>query len=194
MRYSSAIWGVLAGALALAGCSRAGPGAAGTDAELAGPSSVEPPRARERPPHLNHAQAKLPTIKLWLGNQELDAEVARTAMELQTGMMFRTNLAENEAMLFVFPRPHRASFYMRNTTLALTGAYIDPEGTVLELHEFKPLNETPVDAATDRVQYVLETRVGWFQRHQLGVGVVVRTPYGALHELNWSSLRPRRAR
>src|SRR4051812_9895654 len=58
-------------------------------------------------------QPKLPTVKLWLGAQELTAEIARTTSmvdlspEVRTGMMFRTNMLENEAMLFVFPRAHQ---------------------------------------------------------------------------------------
>lgn len=144
-----------------------------------------------RPLHLDHAQPRLPTLKLWLGGQEVTAEVARRMVEISTGMMFRTNLAEGEGMLFVFARPHRAAFYMRNTFVPLTAAYIAPDGTILELHDLEPLNETPVTAATDQVQFVLEMPRGWFARHGVQTGAVVRTPYGGFAEVDWLTLGPR---
>src|SRR6267154_2652621 len=103
-----------------------------------------------------NAQPKLKTIKLWLGPEVITAELALSMPQIMTGMMFRKEMAENEGMLFVFARPHQVSFYMRNTLLALSCAYIDPDGTILELHEMKPLDETPIPAKSDNVQYVLE--------------------------------------
>jgi uncharacterized membrane protein (UPF0127 family) len=137
---------------------------------------------------------KLPTIKVWVGDQELITEVAGTSAELKTGMMYRTNVAENEAMLFVFGQPWRAAFYMKNTRVPLSCAYIDPRGAILELHDLKPMDETAIESATDRVQYVLETSQGWFNRHQVNVGAAVRTQYGPLSEIDWATLRPKRAR
>jgi uncharacterized membrane protein (UPF0127 family) len=72
------------------------------------------------------------TIKLWLGPQELTAELAMTIPQIMTGMMFRKEMAETEGMLFVFGRAHQASFYMRNTLIPLSCGYIDPEGAILE--------------------------------------------------------------
>jgi uncharacterized membrane protein (UPF0127 family) len=132
--------------------------------------------------HLDRAQPKLPTMKLWLGSQELITEIARTPTQQATGMMFRTQMAENEAMLFVFPRPHQASFYMRNTLVPLSCAYIDPDGVILEIHDMKPKDETSIEAATDQVQFVLEVKQGWFQRNNVGSGAVVRTEKGSLLE------------
>jgi uncharacterized membrane protein (UPF0127 family) len=100
--------------------------------------------------------------------------------QIMTGMMWRTNMAEMEGMLFVFPGPHRAQFWMRNTVLPLSGAYIDPDGTILEVHEMKPRDETPIPAATDQVQYVLEMNEGWFDRHNVKPGVSVSTERGTL--------------
>jgi uncharacterized membrane protein (UPF0127 family) len=126
------------------------------------------------------AQPKLQTIKLWLGPEELATELALSGLQQQTGMMFRTNMAENEAMLFVFPYPHQASFWMMNTYVPLSAAYIDPEGVILEIHKLEPLNTNAVEAATDRIQYVLETTQGWFDRHNVRTGMVVRSEYGPL--------------
>jgi uncharacterized membrane protein (UPF0127 family) len=83
-------------------------------------------------------------------------------------------------MLFVFGRPHRTSFYMKNTTVPLSCAYIDTEGTILEIHDMKPLDETPIEAKSENILYVLEVKQGWFQRHNIGVGTVLRTERGSL--------------
>jgi uncharacterized protein len=128
------------------------------------------------------AQPKLPTMKVWLGAEEMTAELALTGEQMRTGMMFRTNLAENAGMLFVFSMPHRASFWMKNCPLPLSAAYIDPEGVILEIHDLQPHNTNSVEAASDRVQFVLETNQGWFGRHNVRPGMVVRTERGALTE------------
>jgi hypothetical protein len=128
------------------------------------------------------AQPKLETTKLWLGAEEMIAELALNSRQQLTGMMFRTNLAENAGMLFVFPLPHRASFWMKNCPLPLSAAYIDPEGVILELHDLQPYKTNTVEAGSDRVQFVLETNQGWFGRHHVTPGMVVRTERGTLME------------
>ena len=132
--------------------------------------------------HMSHAQPKLRTMKLWLGPKEIIAELAVTETEIATGMMFREKMEENEGMLFIFGRPHRTSFYMKNTYVPLSCAYVDSEGAILEIHDLKPLNETPVEARSDKVQYVLEVKQGWFERNGVGIGTVVRTEHGSLPE------------
>ena len=96
--------------------------------------------------------------------------------------MFRTNIAENEGMLFVFPDASRVSFWMKNVPIPLSCAYLNREGVILELHELKPHDETPVVAGSRDVQFVLETAAGWFERHQVGVGTLVQTERGTLQE------------
>lgn len=147
-------------------------------------AQISAPPPATNPPHLylDHAQPKLPTIKLWLGAQEMVAEMALTQTQVATGMMYRKEMGENDGMLFVFPRPHRTAFYMRNTVVPLSAAYIDPEGTILEIHDLKPLEETPVEAGYDNIQFVLETPQGWFKKNNIGVGTVIRTERGSLHD------------
>jgi len=147
------------------GCSQPASPAAGTVASPSLPVAAQP---------------KLPTMKLWLGAEEITAELALTGEQMQTGMMFRTNLAENAGMLFVFPMPHQASFWMKNCPLPLSAAYIDPDGVILEIHNLQPYNTNSVVAASARVQFVLETSQGWFERHKVVPGTVVRTEHGTL--------------
>ena len=128
------------------------------------------------------AQPKLQTIKLWVGTNELTTELAVTLKQIETGMMWRTNMEEMEAMLFVFPRPYQTSFWMKNTLLPLSCAYINPEGIIMELHEMKPKDESPIPAASDQIQYVLEVKEGWFKRHDVTEGMLVKTERGTLRE------------
>jgi uncharacterized membrane protein (UPF0127 family) len=122
-------------------------------------------------------------VKLWLGSQELVAEIAREPVELATGMMFRTNMATNEAMLFLLPTPQQASFYMRNSLIPLSCAYMDEEGAILETHDMKPKDETPILSATSNIQFVLEVNQGWFEKKHIGPGMLVRTEKGTLRTL-----------
>jgi uncharacterized membrane protein (UPF0127 family) len=130
--------------------------------------------------HLTNAQPRLPTIKLWIGSAELITEVASQPVQMATGMMFRKAMAENEAMIFVFPQPQRASFYMKNTTVPLSIGYLDTEGVLREIHDLKPLELNPVVSAAEDIRFALEVPQGWFQRHQITPGMVARTERGPL--------------
>ncbi len=161
-----------------AGCHQAAPPALPPSST----SKAAPQQTVNSLGYLNVAQTKLTTLRLFLGPKEIVAELAVQPVEIQTGMMHRTEMAEAEGMLFIFRGPHRASFYMRNTKIPLSGAYIDPEGVILEVRDMKPLDETPIEAATDRVQFVLEMNQGWFVRNGVNPGTVVTTERGTLRE------------
>ncbi len=133
------------------------------------------------------AQPKLPTMKIYLGAETLDAELALTAEQERTGMMFRTNIAETDAMLFVFPQPFRASFWMKNCPESISAAYIGPDGVVEEIHHLEKQDTNSVVAAADNIQYVLEVKDGWFARHNIVPGAVIRTEKGSLPETFFSN-------
>jgi uncharacterized membrane protein (UPF0127 family) len=137
--------------------------------------------------HLLRAQPKLPTVKVLVDREELQAEVAIRSVEIATGMMFRKNMLENEAMLFVFSRPAPRSFYMRNCFVPLSGAYISPSGEILQVFDMQPHDERAILSMSDDIQFVLEVPQGWFARHRIGVGSMVRTEHGSLRETfrNW---------
>ena len=148
------------------------------------PASAPKPGAASStdPTESGRPQPKLPTIKLWLGAHELATEIARTPTEHQVGMMWRTNMAEMEGMIFIFEEPGRRAFWMRNTLVPLDIAYIAPDGTLLEVHAAQPRDESPIPSDSERVQFVLETRQGWFQRNQVKPGMQIRTEKGSLLE------------
>src|SRR5262245_30214282 len=145
------------------------------------PPSTSPVLVNNQP-HLDHALPKLATIKLWIGPHELETEVAKTVAEVATGMMFRQKMGENEGMLFVFDEPQPRQFYMKNCVVPLSAAYIDPDGVILEIVSLEPGVEVPVPSKSDQVQFVLETPRGWFERHNVSTGTLIRTERGPLRQ------------
>jgi len=144
--------------------------------------SATPPAAENLLP--TEAQPKLPTVKLYLGVETLDAEQALTPGEQQTGMMFRTNITDESAMLFPLPEPIRApnGFWMTNCPVSLSAAYIGPDGVIEEIHHLEKNDCVPVVAAHDNIIYVLETSDGWFDRHHVTAGHAHPHRKGSLQE------------
>src|ERR1019366_937099 len=131
----------------------------------------------------DHAQPKLRTMKIYLGAETLDAELALTPKEEQTGMMFRTNIQETDAMLFPLPYPQRASFWMKNCPESISAAYITPDGVIQEIHHLEQNDTNAVLAARDDIQFVLETKEGWFTRHNIAPGTVITSEKGSLADV-----------
>ena len=159
-------------AIGLAGCQKPQQQAA-TAATSAPPPVVAPP-------YLPYAQPRLRTMKLFVGKEELSTELALKQVEIYTGMMWRTNMPEGEAMLFVFPTAEPRAFYMRNTLVPLSLAYIDPEGVIQEIHDLQPREEKSVPSQSENIQFVLEVPQGWFKRHNIESGMAVQTQFGEL--------------
>lgn len=128
------------------------------------------------------AQLKLPTMKIYLGPETLDAELALTDKEMQTGMMFRTNIQDSDSMLFVFPIAQRVDFWMKNCPESISAAYINTDGFIEEIHHLEKNDTNGVFSATDDVRFVLETSDGWFTRHNIAIGTLIRTEKGTLAE------------
>lgn len=122
-------------------------------------------------------------MQLSLGTGRLTVEVARTHEELSRGLMFRRSLGEDAGMLFLLPREGVASFWMANTTIPLSVAFLDRTGTVLEIHDLQPLDTRIVSSRSARVRFALEVNRGWFARHDVGAGRPVR-PEG----ISWEQL------
>jgi uncharacterized membrane protein (UPF0127 family) len=108
----------------------------------------------------------LKTVVLKSGAVEVLAEVARTELERNRGLMFRKSLKPGNGMLFDFESDQRVSFWMKNTTLPLSVAYIGSDGTVYQILDLIPLSEEPRPSSRS-VRYALEVPQGWFS--QVGV-------------------------
>jgi hypothetical protein len=128
------------------------------------------------------AQPKLPTMKIYLGAETFHAELALTETEEMTGMMFRTNIQETDAMLFVLPQPQRANFWMKNCPESISAAYITADGVIQEIHHLEKNDTNGVVAARDDIRFVLETKEGWFARHRIAPGTVITSEKGSLAE------------
>ena len=128
------------------------------------------------------AQPKLRTMKIYLGAEILDAEMALTDEQIHTGMMFRANILETDSMLFVFPGPFQARFWMKNCPESLSAAYIGPDGVIAEIRHLEKNDTNDVVAASSNIQFVLEVKDGWFARHNISPGTVIRTEKGSLAE------------
>jgi len=107
-----------------------------------------------------------------LGGTRVNVEVASTPAECARGLMFRDRLGENWGMLFVYGKEQRLSFWMKNTTIPLSIAFIDREGVVRDIQDMTPLSEEPHTAGVP-VPYALEVNRGWFARHGVVPGTTV---------------------
>jgi uncharacterized membrane protein (UPF0127 family) len=112
----------------------------------------------------------LKVIRLTMASTSLFAEVADTPQTSANGLMFRDSLPDDHGMLFVFEQPQTASFWMKNTRIPLSIAYIDSGGKILEIRSLKPRDETPVASTSGEVAFALEVNEGWFRRNGIAAG------------------------
>lgn len=117
--------------------------------------------------HAEGPQPPLPEQALIIGTTPLRAEVAATAETRERGLMYREKLEEGHGMLFVFSTPQPMAFWMRNTRIPLSIAYINTEGVIREIYDLRPLDETAVRSVFGDVLYALEVPQGWFMRHKI---------------------------
>ena len=90
-------------------------------------------------------------------------------------MMYRRNLGPDEGILFVFERDENLSFYMKNTYVPLSIAFIKADGTIASIADMEPLDETRHRSGVP-CRYALEMPRGWFEKHDIAEGAVVRIP------------------
>ena len=112
---------------------------------------------------------QLPTTTLTAGMYQIRAEVARTDLQRQIGLMHRPSMAAGDGMLFVFEEPGVQCFWMRNTLIPLSAAFLDDEGRIVNIEDMKPQTE---DSHCSRkpVRFVLEMNQGWFAKKGLSAG------------------------
>ncbi len=121
------------------------------------------------PARANSPQTDLPRIAMGAGIHRIDAQVAATPTQRQIGLMWRKEMPQNEGMLFIFEQPTVQCFWMMNTLLPLTAAFIADDGTIVNLADMKP-QTTDSHCSTKPVRYVLEMNQGWFVKKGLAAG------------------------
>jgi uncharacterized membrane protein (UPF0127 family) len=115
------------------------------------------------------AQTNLPRIKLQAGMFQIDTQVAQTPDQRSIGLMFRKEMPQHEGMLFVFEQPATQCFWMKNTLLPLTAAFVADDGTIVNLADMKP-QTTDSHCSEKPVRFVLEMNQGWFTKKGLKAG------------------------
>lgn len=117
----------------------------------------------------------LPRMVLRAGDHQIDAYVARSREERALGLMHRRVLGENEGMLFVCGEPQPQQFWMKDTPLALSIAFMDQDGTIVQLGEMDP-QSTESCACDTPVRFVLEMSQGWFDERGIERGTRLSGP------------------
>jgi uncharacterized membrane protein (UPF0127 family) len=111
----------------------------------------------------------LPSIKLGVGMHVIQAEVAQTPQEHSIGLMFRKSMGTNEGMLFEFEEPSQQCFWMKNTLLPLSVAFIADDGNVVNIEDMKP-QTLDSHCSYQPVRFVLEMNDGWFAKRGIKPG------------------------
>lgn len=124
-------------------------------------------------------QLQLPRTTLSVGMFQIDAQVASTQQEHAAGLMYRKEMPQHEGMLFVFQSPSTLCFWMKNTWIPLTAAFIDDDGTIVNLEDMKP-KSLDSHCAKKPVRYVLEMNQGWFAKKGFKAGTKLSgRPFGS---------------
>ena len=118
----------------------------------------------------SRAQPTLATVKLTAGFHVITAEAATTPQTRTVGLMYRERLAPNHGMLFVFEERSPQCFWMRNTLVPLTIAFIEDDGTIAQLADMAPKTEVS-HCSQKPVRYALEMEQGWFAKRGIAPGV-----------------------
>src|SRR3954451_2762531 len=112
-------------------------------------------------------------IKILSGNREtsLTVQVAKTKREIKKGLMFVEKLPENEGMLFVFSGKTYGGFWMKNTLIPLSVAFLDSDGKILKILDMAPCKkeECPTYDPELYYHYAIEVNLGWFEKNQIKV-------------------------
>ena len=130
------------------------------------------PHARAQAAASSAAQPTLPRTQLTAGMHVIRAEVASNPETRARGLMFRERLGPNEGMLFVFERAEQHCFWMRNTPLPLSIAFIDEAGTIINIENMQPRSDES-HCPTRPARYALEMEQGWFSKRGIGAGLKI---------------------
>ncbi|MEH7418837.1 DUF192 domain-containing protein [Neobacillus drentensis] len=126
----------------------------------------------------NETSLQTKIIKVSNGERtfKLTVQVADTQKKRDKGLMFVEQLPENEGMLFVFSGKTYDGFWMKNTLIPLTIAFLDSDGKILKMLEMVPCNEDecPLFDPELSYYYALEVNLGWFKKNQIKVGDIVK--------------------
>ena len=114
-------------------------------------------------------QLDLERIKISAGMHLITAQVAATPEQRQIGLMLRTDMPQQEGMIFLFEQSSQQCFWMKNTLLPLTAAFVADDGRIVNLVDMKP-QTLDAHCSQEPVRYVLEMNQGWFAKKGIKSG------------------------
>ncbi len=117
--------------------------------------------------------ADLPTTTLTINGQKVVAEVVSTPEQRATGLMNRFSLQPDHGMLFVFEQPEPLGFWMKNTFIPLSIAFIDVDGKIVNIEDMRPQDES-THWSRGIALYALEMKQGWFAGKKIAAGDVIK--------------------
>ena len=121
---------------------------------------------------------KTKMIEILSGNRKtsLTVRFADTHGKIEKGLMFVEKLPENEGMLFVFPRKVYSGFWMKDTLIPLSIAFLDSDGEILKIMDMEPCkgNECPIYDPKISYRYAIEVNLGWFEKNRIKEGDFVK--------------------
>ena len=120
-------------------------------------------------------EAKKSLLPLTIRGKTIKVEVVRTEKEKARGLMFRERMGKDEGMLFVYEREEMLSFWMKNTRLPLSIAFIDKNGRIVDIQDMEPFSQE-IHVSARPSQYALEMNRGWFAGEGIKVGDRVKMP------------------
>ncbi|MEY5029386.1 MAG: hypothetical protein RLZ63_1701 [Pseudomonadota bacterium] len=121
-------------------------------------------------------QMDLPRAQLQAGMHLLQVQVASTGQQREVGLMWRKEMPAQEGMLFVFEQAAGQCFWMRNTLIPLTAAFIADDGTIVNLADMQVQSDTS-HCSGQPVRFVLEMNQGWFAKRGIRVGQKLSGPF-----------------
>lgn len=105
-----------------------------------------------------------------VGDKPVKMQLAVKPREMEHGLMERTDLKPDEGMLFVYAGTQQMSFWMRNTPTPLDIGFFTTDGTLKEVYQMQPYDETPVQSRSNELKFALEMNQGWFVKNQVKPG------------------------
>jgi uncharacterized membrane protein (UPF0127 family) len=120
-------------------------------------------------------QTQLQRTTLNAGMHLIQVQLAQDFEQRQIGLMWRKEMPQNEGMLFVFDQPAVQCFWMRNTLLPLTAAFVLDDGSIVNLADMKPMNDDS-HCSKKPVRFVLEMNQGWFAKRNIQAGYKLSGP------------------
>lgn len=112
-------------------------------------------------------------FEMKIGEKEIRIQLVVSEKEMARGLMHRTELLADDGMIFLYPKPRKVVFWMKNTPLPLDIGYFDSNGILREIYQLYPFDETGVPSRSSEIQFALEMNQGWFSRNNIRPGAAL---------------------